>query len=209
DGYVGYVSSDALAAPGAAPTHRVAALRTFLYPGPDLKLPPLCAVSIGARLVVTGEVERSGITYALLADGSAAFAGHLAPLDTFEPDFVAVAERFVGTPYLWGGRTSLGLDCSALVQVSLAVAGIAAPRDSDQQAAALGTALELPVAPDALHRGDLVFWRGHAAIARGQGSLVHANAHHMAVAIEPADIAFARIAASGSAVVAVRRVTKP
>src|SRR5207248_6398271 len=121
---------------------------------------------------------------------------HLATLEACEPDFVAVAERFVGVPYLWGGKTSLGLDCSGLVQLALAAAGIAAPRDTDLQERALGT----PIAPDAdyadLRRGDLVFWKGHVAIVRNAASIVHANAFHMAVAIEPIGQAIPRIRAT-------------
>ncbi len=132
-------------------------------------------------------------------------AQHLAPADTSEPDFVAVAERFVGVPYLWGGKTSLGLDCSGLVQVSLNAAGIACPRDSDMQERALGAPLE-PAGATAFRRGDLIFWTGHVAIVRDADTLVHANAFHMAVAIEPTAAAVARIAASGSAVASVRRL---
>ena len=129
---------------------------------------------------------------------------HLVPIDEFEKDFVAVAERFLGVPYLWGGKTALGLDCSGLVQISLTACGIACPRDSDMQEAALGA----PVADRAnLKRGDLIFWKGHVAIVRGAESLLHANAFHMAVAIEPIAEAVTRIRAAGSQVTAVRRIT--
>jgi cell wall-associated NlpC family hydrolase len=131
---------------------------------------------------------------------------HLAPIEAVEDDPVAVAERFLGVPYLWGGRTSLGLDCSALVQLSFAAAGIAAPRDSDMQEKALGWAADAGNDLAGLRRGDLVFWTGHVAIARGDGTLVHANAHAMAVTIEPVAGALVRIRARGSEVTSVRRV---
>ena len=119
-----------------------------------------------------------------------------------EPDFVAVAERFVGTPYLWGGKSSLGIDCSGLVQVALTACGVACPRDSDMQEAAVGKPANLA----GLQSGDLIFWKGHVAIARGRNSLIHANAFHMAVTIEPVAEALARIAAAGSQVTSVRRL---
>ena len=118
-------------------------------------------------------------------------------------DFVAVAERFVGTPYLWGGKTALGLDCSGLVQVALTACGVSCPRDSDMQEQALGTAVS---ADPSAQRGDLIFWKGHVAIVRGPDSLIHANAYHMAVAIEPVAEAVARIRNAGSEIASIRRI---
>ena len=206
DGYVGYVASDALSPVGPEPTHRVTALRTFLYPAPDMKLPPLGALSLGAALSIAGEAETRGLRYGLLAGGGAIVLRHVAPLaEPPEPDYVAVAERFVGVPYLWGGRTSLGLDCSALVQLSLAAAGIAAPRDSDQQAIAIGE----PLAADAVDRlepGDIVAWRGHIGIICGPDTVLHASGFHMQVVSEPFRAALARIGASAGPPTALRRL---
>jgi cell wall-associated NlpC family hydrolase len=203
DGYVGWLPSAALAPPGPPPTHKVVALRTLVFPGPSIKLPPLEALPLGATLTVTRLQERLAITPA----GAYLPAAHLAPLDVHETDFVAVAERFVGVPYLWGGKTALGLDCSGLVQIALTACGIACPRDSDMQEAALGP----PVATvdfSNLQRGDLVFWKGHVAIVRDRASLLHANAFHMAVATEPLAEAFARIRAAGSEATSVRRIMR-
>ena len=132
---------------------------------------------------------------------------HLAPVAARETDFVAVAERFLGTPYLWGGKTSLGLDCSALVQLALNACGIPCPRDTDMQEQALGSALARQHEGGQLRRGDLVFWKGHVAIARDEATFVHANAsRHVAVALEPAAAAIARIRDAGSEVTSVRRL---
>jgi len=198
DGYVGWMPAAALLAPGPKPTHKVAVPRTLMFPGPSIKLPPAEALPFGAAIAVV----RSDEKFAVTASGGHIPAGHLVPIASAEPDFVAVAERFLGAPYLWGGKTSLGLDCSGLVQVSLTACGAICPRDSDMQEAALGE----PVNLNALRRGDLVFWKGHVAIARDSATLIHANAHHMAVAIEPVTGAVTRIRAAGSDVTSVKRV---
>ena len=200
DGYVGYLPAESLGPIDPEPTHRVTALRTFLYPEPDLKRPILGHLSLGARLTVTGEAAAY-----LETPGGYVFARHCAPLDTHEPDYIATAARLAGTPYLWGGRTSLGLDCSGLVQLCLDAAGLPCPRDADMQERALGEALPLDLAR--LRRGDFVFWRGHVGLMRDPETLIHANGHHMAVAAEPLAEAVARIAAhSFGAVTGTRRL---
>jgi cell wall-associated NlpC family hydrolase len=202
DGYVGYLPANALAPIGLAATHKVTALRTLVFPGLDIKQPPLEALPLGARIAVA----RTEGPFAVTAAGGYLPSRHLSALDVHERDFVAVAERFLGTPYLWGGKTSLGLDCSGLVQVALTACGIACPRDSDMQEKALGRPFACNAELSDLRRGDLIFWKGHVAVLRDQTTLIHANAFHMAVAVEPVREAIARIAVTGSKPTSIRRL---
>jgi hypothetical protein len=197
DGYVGWLPAAALLGPGVEPSHRVSALRTLVFPGPSIKLPPLNALPFGAQIAVVAEDAEFAVT----AAGGHVPMRHLAKLDVTDRDYVAVAERFLGAPYLWGGKTSLGIDCSGLVQVALAACGVPCPRDSDMQEHAIGWPVHA-----SMQRGDLVFWKDHVAIVRDPATLIHANGFHMQVAIEPAAEAIARIRSDGSEIMSVRRI---
>lgn len=207
DCYVGWMPSDALAEPGAPATHRVIVPRTLVFPGPDIKLPPLDWLPMGATVAVRGEAEDGNARYGLIEPAGAVVLQHLAPVQEPAPDFVATAERLMHTPYLWGGRTGLGIDCSGLVQLALQMAGGEAPRDCDMQIAALGTALDISDGLPPLARGDFVFWKGHIGIMQDDLRLLHANAHHMMVASEPLAAMLGRMERRGLGVTAVRRIS--
>ncbi len=201
DGYVGWLPDQALKKPAGQPSHKVTALRTFAFPGPSIKLPPVEMLAMGSLLTVLREEG----SFAVTREGWHLPRQHLDLIGQHVPDFVAVAEAFVGTPYLWGGKSGLGIDCSGLVQVSLTAAGTGCPRDSDMQQEGLGEALD-PRDTKKLKRGDLIFWKGHVAIVRDANTVVHANAHHMATTIERTQDAITRIKASGSDITAIKRL---
>ncbi|CUH52476.1 C40 family peptidase [Shimia marina] len=204
DGYVGWIDiGDVLSHPKQVPTHRIAAARSYAKSTSGLKTMGLVTpLSMGTRLVVLGEDDG----WARIAwDGGKITrdlyvpSGHLAPDDHVESDPVAVAERLIGTPYLWGGNASFGIDCSGLVQMALLACGIPCPGDSDLQEA------HFAEATSPYQRGDLLFWKGHVAMVCDPDTLVHANAHHMAVAHEPINAAIARIATQGDGPVTAHR----
>jgi cell wall-associated NlpC family hydrolase len=199
DGYVGYVDSDALSAPAVAPSHRVAALRTYVFSQAHIKSAPHFLLSLNALVTV----EATEGTLAKIARSGWVPARHLQPIDDVAPDWVAQAERFLHAPYQWGGKESLGLDCSGLIQAAMHAAGRACPRDSDMQAEMVGE--RRPLDLDQLQRGDLLYWKGHIGLMIDATRLLHANAFHMAVAIEPAAEAVARIAAAGAPLKAIKR----
>ncbi len=226
DGYEGFAPREAFALPpdGARATHVVKVAQTLLFPQPDIKSAPTQPLYMGARLFATGETVPGKGTSGLflpLATRGFVFADHVRGLEeASRTDAASHAEQLLGAPYLWGGRTAAGIDCSGLVQVALCMAGhMDVPRDSGPQAASVGK--ELPLdwlsqpgglsqpgrlnQPDKLQRGDLVFWKGHVGMLLDSERLLHANAHHMMVAIEPLGEALARIAAAGSKPTALRR----
>ncbi|MFS8048230.1 NlpC/P60 family protein [Rhizobium sp. BR 314] len=190
DGYVGYLPETALMEGAAAATHIVVPQRTFIYPEPELRKPHAAVLSMGSRVRVVGTAEARGNHYVVLDDGTAIFARHVQPIgEGAGGDYVDVALRFLETPYLWGGRSGLGIDCSGLVQLALLMTGRTAPRDTDMQAAGLGE----PIDREELKRGDFVFWKGHVAIMEDPETMVHANGHTMTVARENFAAAVERI----------------
>ena len=204
DGYCGWILAAALSRHEAA-THWVAAPATHLYPKPAVKAPPEVAIFFGSQVRVTAEMG----DFLRLSTGHFVPAAHVQPMRARFSDPVAVADLFLGTPYLWGGNSRWGIDCSGLVQAALIATGRDCPRDSDQQMAGLGRDL---MAGEAPARGDLIFWQGHVAMLTGDDMLLHANAHHMAVAYEPVEAAMTRIAAASDAgtgsgeVIGIRRL---
>ena len=197
DDYVGYVHDIALCEP-VVPDHRVVALSTPLLSGPDIKRATRDMLPFNARVKVLDRANG----YSLIEKGGFIFDGHLAPLDRLAADWVATAERFVGTPYVWGGKTHAGMDCSGLLQTALAGSGIAAPRDADMQEAELGS----DCANLARQRGDIMFWYGHVGIMLDAERIIHANSFHMQVEIEPLAQALARITPVSGKVTAIKRL---
>ena len=204
DRYAGWVNMDALSAPALPVTCKVSALRTYCFSEPDLKSAPRFMLCLGARIAATGrtdglwvECERAGWVH----------TRHLAALQAFETDTAGVAERYLETPYLWGGRESLGLDCSGLIQQAFEACGVMLPRDSDMQAAWAGEPVADWKGPGSLQRGDLVFWEGHAGLLTAPDTLLHANAFHLCAAREPLAVAIDRLRSVVGEVTGVRRVT--
>ena len=203
DRYVGYICAEALTEKIIKPNHRVRARHTMIYSAPDIKSPPLDALPFGAEVhIVSADAQFSQTDSAGFI-----FSRHLAPNDQPLGEFVGLAELFLHTPYLWGGKTDMGIDCSGLAQVALAAAGVAAPRDTDMMEAALGHPADVDESLRGLRRGDLVFWRGHVGIMQSEEMLLHANAHFMMVTSEPLIVARDRIRANASSeITSVRRV---
>jgi cell wall-associated NlpC family hydrolase len=201
DGYVGYTPVDCLSALVEENTYRVSARLTYLYPAPDMKSPPITKLSFSCTVQPIGKLEGRFVE---LSRGGFIFADHLVGIRERAKDFVRVAERFVGVPYLWGGKTALGIDCSGLVQISLQAAGVACPRDSDMQMTRAGEPLN-PKNLEAVQRGDLLFWKGHVAIALSADWMIHASGLHMEVVVEPLRRALERIAESHGPLLALLR----
>ncbi|MBO6717833.1 MAG: C40 family peptidase [Rhizobiaceae bacterium] len=193
DGYVGYMADADIGSPGPAPTHVVAVPRSFAYPTDDLKSAPAVPLSMGCAVRVTGHTERRGTGYAALSTGSSMIASHLRPIGEGADDWVSVAELFEGTPYLWGGTSGFGVDCSGLIHLAMRMAGRAVLRDTDMQERSLGDVIDPGHNLGGLRRGDLVFWKGHVAIMTDAANAIHASGQTMLVTREPIAEAVARI----------------
>lgn len=190
DGYVGYLPEEALSEIQAEPTHIVTVQRTFVYPEPELRKPYKGILSMGSRVRIVSEAEARGNHYVVLEDGTAIFSKHVQPISAgIGGDYIDIAARFIETPYLWGGRSGLGIDCSGLIQLAMQMTGRTAPRDTDMQAAGLGEVIDR----SELRHGDLVFWKGHVAIMEDPQTILHANGHTMTVARENFEAAVKRI----------------
>ena len=196
DGYVGYLNHTTLGGDDKV-THRINALASHTYTDPDMKSPDLMGISHGSLINVT---EQS-VKFAKTRLGYIPIQ-HLCPIEKNDNDFVEVAKIFLGTPYLWGGNSNTGIDCSGLVQAALTTCGIPCPGDSDQQQAQLGQHLE---ANAPIQKGDLLFWKGHVAIAADAETLIHANAFHMACTYEPITEAVKRISVQGDGYVTAHK----
>jgi hypothetical protein len=192
DTYVGWVELSAFADGVLLPTHRVSALRTYALSEPSLMAPEPSLLNLNSLVTVEGASADGRFLKVARAGWVAAV--HLADLIDFETDPVAVAARHLGAPYQWGGRESIGVDCSGLVQQALFACGRACPRDADQQEAALGA----DIARDDLRRGDLIFWQGHVAWALDADRVLHANGHQMMVGVEALADVVERFRASGA-----------
>ncbi|WP_062228603.1 C40 family peptidase [Aureimonas frigidaquae] len=204
DGYVGWMAREEIGPDAPAPDRIVTVPRTLVFPAPDIKQPPIGFLPMGAAFRAAGTAQDRNAAYVLIEPFGAVVMQHTASVDAQAADFVTVAEALLNVPYLWGGKSALGIDCSGLVQLAAGMAGHALLRDADMQEASAGVALD-EGAP--LQRGDLVFWPGHVGIMQDDARLIHANAHHMMVASEPLAAAVERAGAKGVRVTSRRRLT--
>lgn len=208
DNYVGYVPMNALSQTLTPPTHIISAPRTFLYPGADMKFPTTKSLSMGSLLTVIGDAETRGTRYLKLTSGEYIIATHARVINDHAADPVTVALRFLEAPYLWGGRSAFGIDCSGLIQLSHAMCGNTLPRDSDMLASSAGRQIGEGATHEPLQRGDLVFWKGHVAFMEDEHTLLHASGHAMAVVRESFQEAIERIRALYGLPTSYRRIER-
>ncbi|EJF80828.1 hypothetical protein MCO_00060 [Bartonella sp. DB5-6] len=191
DGYVGYIDTTVLCTSAVKQTHVVSAPRTFQYLQADLRGPVECPLSMGSKVSVVDEIEVCDTRYSILENGKAIISHHLNPIGHVYKDYVTVAETLLLTPYLWGGVSGFGIDCSGLVQLSMIMTGQMVLRDTDMQQKTIGKQL---TDSDKLQRGDLIFWKGHVAIMIDHENIIHASGFSMDVMVEPLEEAITRIA---------------
>jgi NlpC/P60 family/Bacterial dipeptidyl-peptidase Sh3 domain len=199
DNYVGYVRREFLSEYIHRPTHKISVPSTLLYPTASIKTQPIKFLPLNAEISVASVSS----DFLELATGGFIFANHAAILSQHNSDFVAVAEQFLNTPYLWGGKSYHGIDCSGLVQTALHACGKTCPRDADMQEQYLGQ----PIARENLNRGDLIFWQGHVGLMRDKETLLHASGHQMMVVSEPLQVAEDRTKAKGKHITNIKRLT--
>ena len=197
DGYTGYLRADILV-DQRVPTHFISARSSHIYTAPDFKTEEVAALSFGARITVVATHDR----FAELASGQFVPAPHISPIDQMYDDPIEIAEHYMGVPYLWGGNSIWGLDCSGLVQAALLACGLDCPGDTGLQESSVGKLIGDNVRPE---RGDLFFWKGHVGLIRDENTLLHSNAGYMAVVDEPLDAAIERIKAQGDGDITSRR----
>ncbi len=174
-------------------SHKISVSRSFRYPRSDMKAPAIDCLSLGSGMTVVGETETRGTRYSELHDGSYVISRHLNPIDAFVDDYVSAAEMLLQSPYLWGGNSAFGIDCSGLVQLSMRMAGKQVMRDTDMQEKSIGEELGFAAMDGGLQRGDLIFWKGHVGIMCDAETVIHANGHTMNVATERLEDAIERI----------------
>ena len=206
DGYVGYLRGAEIGPVSLKPSHEVAVPRTFAYVEPDMKRPVARALSMGCAVSIVDHVETRGTLFAVTDDGEAIVAGHLRAVDEFSGDYVTVAETLLGAPYLWGGTSGFGVDCSGLVQLSMRMAGKTVLRDTPMQEATIGEPVDPGSGFKNLRRGDLVFWTGHVGIMADDRTLLHASGSAMLVVREPLATAIARITPTSGPPTSCRRL---
>ncbi|RED50926.1 NlpC/P60 family protein [Aestuariispira insulae] len=203
DGYVGYCPSSDLNTGTTNPTHLVSSAFSLIFPEPDIKRHPIFTLSLGSHVEIIEKNEK----FSKLANGGWVYSRHLASRGVTQPDLAETASKFLESPYLWGGNSYLGLDCSGLVQLALLRAGIMAKRDTDQQEYSVGESITINADHSGLKRNDLVFWPGHVGIMMDDSSLIHANATDMKTSIAPLEKVSAHIKEiEGTEISSIRRL---